>query len=56
LDTLQHTHVGGGPLWYGGANLVKQAYLAVRQRENAPAQHTLLGLAAGTSLFQQFTT
>ena len=22
IDPLQHTHVGGGPLWYGEANLV----------------------------------
>ena len=31
-------------------------YLAVRQRENAPAQHKLLGIDVGTSLFQQITT
>ena len=41
---------------YGEANSVNQAYLAVRQRENAPAQHKLLGIVVGTSLFQQFTT
>jgi hypothetical protein len=52
MDPFQHTPVGGGPLWYGEANSVQQAYLAVRQRENAPAQHKLLGIAAGTSLFQ----
>jgi hypothetical protein len=55
MDPLQHTLVGGGPLWYGEANSVKQAYLAVRQRENAPAQHKLLRIDDGTSLFQQFT-
>ena len=38
------------------ANSVQQAYLEVRQRENAPAHHTLIGITAGTSLFQQFTT
>ena len=47
--------MGGGLLWYGEANLVQQAYLAARHRENAPAQHKLLGIAAGTTLFQQFT-
>ena len=52
MDQLQHTHVGGGPLLYGEANSVQQAYLAVRQRENAPAQHKLLEIAARTSLFQ----
>ena len=56
MDPLQHTPRGGGPLWYGEANSVQQAYLAVRQRENAPAQHKLLGIAFGTSLFPQFTT
>ena len=56
MDPLQHTLVGCGPLWYGEANSVQQAYLAVRQRENAPGQHKLIGIAAGTSLFQQFTT
>jgi hypothetical protein len=56
MDPLQHTHVGGGPLRYGEANSVQQAYLAVRQRNNAPAQHKLLGIVVGTSLFQQFTT
>ena len=35
MDRLQHTLVGGGPLWYGEANSVQQAYLAVRRRENA---------------------
>ena len=55
MDPLQHTHVNGGSLWYGEANLVQQAYLAVRQRENVPAQHKLLGSVVGTSLFQQFT-
>ncbi len=54
--TIQHTHVGGRPLSYGEANSVQHAYLAYRQRENAPAQHKLLGIVAGTSLFQQFTT
>jgi hypothetical protein len=39
MDPLQYTHVGGGPLWYGEANSIKQAYLGVRQQENAPAQH-----------------
>ena len=38
------------------ANSVQQAYLAVRQRENAPAQHKLHGIVARTSLFQKFTT
>ena len=47
--------MGCGFLWYGEANSVQQAYLAVRQRDNAPAQHKLLGIAAGTTLFQQFT-
>ena len=56
LGPLQHTLVGGGPLWYGEANSVQQAYLAVRQWENAPAQQKLLGIVAGTLLFQQFTT
>ena len=56
MDPLQHTPVGGGPLWYGESNSVQQAYLSVRQQENAPAQHKLLGIAAGTALFQQFTT
>jgi hypothetical protein len=56
MDPLQHTPVGGGPLWYWEANSVQQAYLAVRQRENALAQHKLLGMVVGTSLFQQFTT
>ncbi len=56
MDPLQHTPVGGGPLSYGVANFVQQAYLSVRQRENAPAQHKLLGIVVGTSLFQQFTT
>jgi hypothetical protein len=56
MDPLQHTHVGGGPLRYGEANSIQQAYLAVRQRENALAQHKLLGIDARTSLFQQFTT
>ena len=56
MNPLQHTLVGGGPLWYGEANSVHQAYLVVRQRENAPAQHKLLGIVARTSLFQQFTT
>ena len=56
MDPLQHTHVGGGPLWYGEANSVQQAYLAVRQRENDPAQHKLIGIVVGTSLLQQFTT
>jgi len=55
MNPLQHTHVGGGPLWYGEANSVQQAYLAIRQPENAHAQHQLLGIAAETSLFQQFT-
>ena len=27
MDPLQHTPVGGGPLWYGEANLAQQAYL-----------------------------
>ena len=39
MDPLQHTPLGGGPLWYGEANSVQQAYLAVRHRENAPVQH-----------------
>jgi hypothetical protein len=56
MDPLQHTPVGGGPLWYREVDSVQQAYLAARQRGNAPAQHKLLGIAAGTSLFQQFTT
>jgi len=56
MDPLQHTHVGGGSLWYGEANSVQQAYLSARQRENAPAQYKLLGSFARTSLFQQFTT
>ena len=56
MDPLQHTPVGGGPLWCGEANSVQQAYLTVRQRENGPAQHKLFGIASGTLLFQQFTT
>ncbi len=52
MDPLQHTPVGGEPLWYGDTNAVQQSYLAFRQRENSPAQHKLLGIAAGTSLFQ----
>ncbi len=52
MEPLQHTPVGGGPLWYGEANSIQQAYLEVRQRENAPAQHKLLGITTGTSLFQ----
>ncbi len=56
MDPLQHPPVGGGPLWYGEANSIQQAYLSVRRRENAPAQHKLLGIAAGTTVFQQFTT
>jgi len=55
MDQLQHTHVGGRPLRYGEANSLQQAYLAVRQRENAPAQHKLLKIVVGTSLFQQYT-
>ena len=43
-DPSQHTPVGGVPVLYGDANLVQQAYLAVRQRENAPAQHNYLEL------------
>jgi hypothetical protein len=56
MDPLQHTHVGGGSFWHGEANSAQQAYLVVRQRENTPAQHKLLGIAAGTASFQQFTT
>jgi hypothetical protein len=56
MDPLEHTPVGGGPFWYGEANLVQHAYLAVRQRENAPVQHKLIEIVARTSLFQQFTT
>jgi hypothetical protein len=52
MDPLQHTPVGGGPLMYWEANLVQQAYHAVRQRENAPAQHKFLGIIARTSMFQ----
>ncbi len=52
MDPLQHTHVGGGPLWYGEANSAQQIYLAARQRENAPAQNKLLENAARASLFQ----
>jgi hypothetical protein len=48
--------VGGGTLWYGKTDSVQQAYLVVRERENAPAQHTLLGIVAGTTLFQKFIT
>ncbi len=56
MDPLQHTRVGGGLVLYGEANSVQQAYLSVRRQENAPAQHKLLGIAARTSLFQQFST
>jgi len=56
IGPLQHTPVGGGPFWYGEANSVQQAYLAVRQREKAPAEYKLLGIVVGTTLFQQFTT
>ena len=38
MDQLKDTPVGGGSLWYGEANSVQQAYLADRQRDNAPAQ------------------
>ena len=48
MDPLQHTLVGGGPLWYGEANLLQQVYFAVRQRENAPVQHKLLRIVDGT--------
>ena len=37
------------------ANSVQQAYLEGRQRDNAPVQNKLLGIATGTTLFQQFT-
>jgi hypothetical protein len=37
MDSLQHTHVGGGPLLYGEAISVQQTCLAARERENAPA-------------------
>ena len=47
---------GGRTLWYGEANSIQKAYLAVRKRKNAPVQHKLLGSFAGLSLFQQFTT
>ena len=47
---------GRCPLWYGEANFVQHAYLAIRQRDNAPAQNKLFGIVYGTSLFQQFTT
>jgi hypothetical protein len=56
MDSLQHTPVGGGPLSYGEANSVQQAYLAAYQRDNAPTQNKLLGIAASTALFRQFTT
>ena len=56
MDRLQNTPVGGGHSWYGEANSIQQAYLAARQRDNAPAQNKLLGNVAGTTLFQQFTT
>ena len=55
MDPLQHTPVGGGSLWYGEANSVQQAYLEVRRRDTAPAQNKLLGIVAGTTLFEQFT-
>jgi hypothetical protein len=55
MDPLQHTTVGGGPLWYGEANSAKQAYIVVRLRDNAPAQNKLLGTIDGTILFQEFT-
>ena len=49
--------MGGGPLWCGDeANLVQQAFLAVRQRNNAPAHNKLFRCAARTTLFPQFTT
>jgi len=35
---------------------VYQAYIAVCQRDNAPTQNKLIIIAAGTTLFQQFTT
>jgi len=56
MDPLQHTSVGGAPLWYGEANSVQKAYLAVRQRVNAPAQNKLLKIVAGIALFQKCTT
>jgi hypothetical protein len=55
MDPLQHIPVGGGLLWYGKDHSIQQAFLAVRQRDNATAQNKLLGIAAGTTLFQQFT-
>ncbi len=30
MDPIQHTPVGGGPLWYGKSNSEQQAYLVVR--------------------------
>jgi hypothetical protein len=52
MDPIQHTPVGGEPFWYGEANSVRQAYLAARQRDNAPAQNKLLGIVGGMALFQ----
>ena len=55
MNPLHHTPVGGGPLWYGEAKSVQQVYLAFRQRDNAPAQNKLFGIAASTSLSKKFT-
>jgi len=53
MDPSQHIPVGGGPLWYtyGEATSDQQAYLALRQRDNAPAENKLLEIDAGTALF-----
>ena len=50
--------MGGGPLWHGEANSVqrKKTYNEIRKRDNTPTKNKLLGIYAGTTLFQQFTT
>ena len=56
IGQLQHTPVSGVSLWYDEANSCQQAYyLAVRLRNNAPAQNKFLGIVVCTTLFQQFT-
>jgi hypothetical protein len=51
MEPLQHTPVSVGPIWYGEANSVQQAYFVVRQRDNAPAQNKPLCVAAAHRWF-----
>ena len=55
MDPLQHTPMGGGALFYWESSSAQHAYLAIRHRDNAPAQNKLLGVVPGTRLFRQFT-